>query len=436
MTNIASNFKPTPYWWEAAPPGTGTREAPEANYDALIIGSGVTGLSAALALAEAGRKVVVCDADTIGFGASSRNNGSIVPFGFLHQEQLEKKFGAERGAAIAKDQVSAFNHLLANPARYGFDPIIKSYDRYFLALTEKHRQHLAHDAELQAKRGVGLVWTPISNDELMKRTGLKGFHGGLHIPNSMAMHPGLYTQGLVKACVNAGVDLVGNCRVLKIERKDGHSIVHTRRGQVKARNVVAATNGYTGPENPQLQKRIYSARLYMAATEPVPADLMAKFFPDNRQFADSRLSMRWIRPSPDGTRLLIGGRGGMGGDDPEKHAETLHADMVDMIPQLAPLKLTHCWYGYIGFPHDFIPHIGEMDGIHYSAGYCGVGMCMGSYMGTRLGHKILGSDPSLSATAMDSIRFPTIPLSPIRDFYTRLGVAWFNIRDWWDVRSR
>jgi glycine/D-amino acid oxidase-like deaminating enzyme len=126
----------------------------------------------------------------------------------------------------------------------------------------------------------------------------------------------------------------------------------------------------------------------------------------------------------------------MMGEDPVKHAETLHADMVKMIPDLAPLKITHCWYGLTGFTHDFIPHIGEIEGIHFSVGYCGVGVPLGSYLGTRLGHKILGSGPELSATPLDSVKFPTEPIPGMRDLYVRLGTAWLNFRDWWDLRSR
>lgn len=434
MGNTTSNFKDTPYWWEAAPPGTGTRQNPDQSYDVVVVGSGVTGLNAALTLAEGGKKVVVCDAKTIGFGASSRNNGAIVPYHFIHQEDLEKKFGQKKGAAIAKEAVDAVDFLMAMPGKYGFDPMIRAFDRYFLANTKKHEVHLAHDADLATKRGVGLGWQPVTNDEVIRRTGIRGFSGGLYIPGALAMHPGLFVQGVAKACERAGVDLVANCRVTRVRRVNKEFAVETQKGTITARNVVAATDGYSGAEFPQLERRLLTARLYQAATEPLAPELMAKF--KDRLVCDAKFSMGWIRPTPDGTRMMVGGRGGMGGADAVKHAEILHADMVKFAPELASVKISHCWYGIIGFSHDFVPHIGEMDGIHYSAGYCGIGVAIGSYLGSRIGHKILGSDPSLSSSALDGVKFPVGPVPrALRGAYMRAGLTWIGLRDWWDLRS-
>jgi glycine/D-amino acid oxidase-like deaminating enzyme len=201
--------------------------------------------------------------------------------------------------------------------------------------------------------------------------------------------------------------------------------------------VISATNGYTSNENPALRKRLLSVRLYMAVTQPMPAEIRGKLFPTPRQFVDSKISMNWIRPSQDGGRLLIGGRGGMLGNDPVKHAQILHADMVKMIPELAPLKITHSWHGLIDFSHDFAPHIGQMDGIYYAAGYCGVGMALGTYLGTKLANKILGARGELAATAIDSLKFPKEPmLGPFRDLYAQLGSKYMELRDWWDLRER
>jgi glycine/D-amino acid oxidase-like deaminating enzyme len=435
MTVISTEFKSTPYWWEAAPPIDGTRDAPERVYDAVVIGSGVTGLSSALTLAEGGRKVLLLDAEKIGSGSSSRNNGSVVPFGFVHQELLEKRHGSELGAAVANVAVDAFNYLTALPERYGFDPMLKPYERFFLACTPGHYQHMAADAALQAERGIGLNWKPMERGEMERRTRVESYHGALHIENSMALHPGLYVNGLVQAAILAGVEMVGNCRVLGIKPGAGGQIVLTERGEVRAKNVIMSTNAYSDSGVAFLQRRIIPVRLYLSATEPVSPDLMRKYFPD-RQLADSKRSMSWIRPSPDGTRLLVGGRGGMMGNDPERHAAKLYGDMVRMVPELEGLKLTHCWYGRVGFAMDFNPHIGEVGGVHYAAAYAGVGLCFGTYLGSRLGNRILGKPAAECHTALDSLKFHRIPgPSFLNQIYSRLGVEWYNLRDWWDMRG-
>lgn len=436
MSVISTDFKPTSYWWEAGPPTDGTHAAPGGSYDVVVVGSGVSGISAALTLAEAGRSVVLIDSAKIGSGASTRNNGSVVPYGFLHQEQLEKQFGAKRGAAVAKVAVDSYEYLLTMPGRYGFDPMLKSYERFFLACTPGHYLHYVKDARLQAERSLGLGWVPIDRAEVRRLTGLGQYHGALHIKNSMAMHSGLYVQGLVRAAIRAGVEMVGNCRVTKIRHKLGNCIVSTERGEISARNVVTTTNGYSDSAVPFLKSRLIPARLYLSATEAVDPALMQKYFPD-RQLADSKRSMGWIRPTPDGTRLMVGGRGGMMGNDPVKHAKKLHQDMVAMIPELAHLKMTHCWYGQIAFPRDFTPHLGEENGIHYAAGYSGVGMCYGTYLGNRLANKVLGKPQQESGTALDSLTFPKIPgPSAFNAAYSRMGIEWYNLRDWWDLRSR
>jgi len=107
-----------------------------------------------------------------------------------------------------------------------------------------------------------------------------------------------------------------------------------------------------------------------------------------------------------------------------------------MVPALAGLKITHCWFGQIGFPRDFTPHLGEVDGVHYAAGYSGVGMCAGSYLGNRVANKILGKPAAESVTALDRLKFPKIPgPSFFTPLYSRLGIEWYNLRDWWDLRQ-
>jgi glycine/D-amino acid oxidase-like deaminating enzyme len=430
MTIIASDFKASPYWWEAAPVGEGTVNQPEGNYDVVVVGSGIAGLSAAVGLAEGGRKVLVCDAQGIGYGASTRNNGALVPFMFTKQYELQKKFGSKLGGEIAQIAVDAFDHALKLPERYAFDPMIKSYDRFFLATSEKARQKLADSARLQVESGVDLGWQPISKEELIERTGLTRYEGGVYVPKQLAMHPGLFTQGMAFACERAGVDLLAHCRVHKIERKSGQFICKTEKGDVRAQKVVIATGGYVKNEFRIVRRRIMSARLYMATTERLPDSLLEQVFPTPRQFVDSKINMTWIRPTPDGTRVMVGGRGGMMGNDAEKHAERLYQDMVQMVPDLDGVRLSHCWYGEIDFTYDFLPHMAEEDGIHYAVGYCGIGMTTGSYLGSMIANKILGH-PSRIAT--DTLKFPSEPLPWIGRPYTRLGMEYMNVRDRLDI---
>jgi glycine/D-amino acid oxidase-like deaminating enzyme len=429
MSHIHPDFKATPYWWEAAPPNRGTREVPENSYDAVVVGSGVTGLNAALTLSAGGRKTAVLDAESIGSGASSRNNGVLLPFHFLLEDELKIKFGKTIASELVNCWKLAYEHAISMPVRYHFDPQLKSYERYYLALSAKQRHRLEHKVEVQKNSGIQ-GWKTLGSDELSLKTGLRSFCGGIEISSWPSMHPGVYMQGLARACVASGVDLVGHCRVLEIAKDGASFLVKTRLGSVRARNVVVATDGYTGKELPKIRKRLMSVRLYMAATEPMSEEMRKKFFPENRQFGTGNLSHTWVRPTPDGTRVLVGGRGGMMGNNPERHATALHADLVKLMPELAPLKITHCWYGLTGFAYDLIPHIGEIDGIHYVLGLAGIGMSVGGWLGSQVGHKILGATQGESSFGLDSVRTPKEPIPG--QLYARLGVLWYATRDWWD----
>jgi len=436
MTEIAGDFVHAPYWWDAAPPTEGTTAAPPEKSDVAVIGAGITGLHTALELAQRGVSVVVMDAEKIGWGSSSRNNGTIVPYLYLKQYQLEQKFGNDLGAKIAITAVKSIEFLLHICEQHGIDAQIKKYDRYFLALSEKHRKTLKKSAEMQRKSGVDTGWNPISNETLLRDTGYGGFHGGVYTPGALAMHPGLYVAGVARACTDAGAAVVTGCKVKRIERSGDGYRLDTSKGPLIATNVVLATNGYTGPEFRFARDSLMRIPVYMAATEPLPPDLKQKLFPKDRLLVDSKTNITWLRSSPDGRRLLVGGRAGMRSGDPRQHAKTLHRDMTRLLPELAPLKITHCWGGMTAFPLDLVPHIGRHDGVHYAVGFCGVGMTIGGWLGNRLAKKILGLPAEEHETPFDALPLRRQPFPGCLGGYTAAGLAWINLKDSWDTRGR
>jgi len=431
---VTTDFKNEPYWWEAVPrAGSGFSDLPH-QVDCLIVGSGVTGLHCALELARGGRETLVIDAEEIGHGASTRNNGTIVPYLYLKQYQLEKKFGPERGVAIARTALDSIDYLLDFVKREKFDSGITRNDRYFLSLTRAQYEGLVHSAELQNRGGLATGWQPIDAAALTSETGLRGFVGGVASRGSLAMHPALFHAGSFAACLSAGVKFADRTRALLIRSTGSGFVVTATRGIVKARDVVVATNGYTGPEIPWARRRLMDVRVFMAATEPMPEDIRRQVFPGPRLFVDSKTNITWVRISPDGTRVLVGGRAGMKGDDPEAHAAILHDDMARLIPALAPLRMTHCWFGRMGFSFDLIPHIGTHNGIHYALGFCGVGMTLGSWLGNRLGRRILGAsedDAAVLAREPFSGRFwyrgGTLAMAA--------AMSWIDLKDRWETRS-
>jgi glycine/D-amino acid oxidase-like deaminating enzyme len=184
--------------------------------------------------------------------------------------------------------------------------------------------------------------------------------------------------------------VVPRCPAIAIRRDGATLSVATSRGIVAAKQVLVATNGYTGKLVPWLQRRVIPIGSYIIATESLAGDVMARLMPKKRVTSDSRKVVYYYRPSPDGRRSLFGGRVSYNETDPRVSGPLLHAAMTNIFPELAKTRITHSWYGFVAYTFDELMHIGEREGMFYAMGHCGSGVSMASYLGMRLGQKVLG----------------------------------------------
>jgi glycine/D-amino acid oxidase-like deaminating enzyme len=208
--------------------------------------------------------------------------------------------------------------------------------------------------------------------------------------------------------------------------------VNTPRGSFRAGHVVIATNGYTGDVTPQLKRRVVPVGSYIIATEEMPPDLIQSISPKNRSFADTRRVLTYYRLSPDGKRMIFGGRAKFGFSDPTETAPLLYRFMTDRFPQMKGVKISHAWTGNVAFTMDELPHMGKMDGLHFALGCNGSGIAMMSYLGRETARKILGL--SNRKIAFDQPDFPTHPLYHGNPWFLPLVGAWFRTADWLDRR--
>ena len=221
--------------------------------------------------------------------------------------------------------------------------------------------------------------------------------------------------------------MVPRCRVTRIE-KDGEGFrVVTARGTTRARDVIVATNGYTGALTPWLQRRVIPIGSYMIATEPLPAGLMDRLIPKNRIVSDTRRVVYYYRASPDRRRILFGGRVSHDETDPRVSAPLLHRDMAQIFPELAPTRVTHSWCGFVAYTFDELMHVGRHDGIHYAMGYCGAGVGTASYFGMRIGQQVLGL--AEGRTALDGLAFQTRPFYTGKPWFLAASVRYYRWRD-------
>jgi len=253
------------------------------------------------------------------------------------------------------------------------------------------------------------------------------YHGGLIIAEHCSLDPAKYHQGLADRALASGCTLVGNCEALHFERNKTGFEVATSKGKIQAGKVVIATTGYTGEVSSWQRRRIVPIGSYMLATEALDTELVQRLIPRDRIFSDSRKLVVYFRRSPDARRILFGGRVSVFESDPVKSAPALRAELLRIFPQLESAKLSHSWMGFVGFNFDYLPHLGEQDGLFYAMGYCGSGICLASYFGNRLGRQLLGETDA--RIAFNDIRFPTRPLYTGKPWFLASAVQYYQLRD-------
>ncbi len=420
------DFKPTPYWWDRTPRPEIPASDPPQTADLVVVGSGYTGLSAALQVARAGRSVVVFDADDAGWGCSSRNGGLVSGALKPSYAALSAKHGAEKAFRILKEAQDALGWLGDFIAEEGIDCDFHVPGKFTAAHNPARFDAMVADIRDQPK-GLEIPYTIVPRADQHRELGTDAYHGGIVTANNASVDPARYHKGLLDRAIAAGVTIVPHCAVTDISGSKADFRVETARGSVLARDVMIATNGYTGSLSPWQRRRVIPIGSYMIATEALPKDVMDRIMPTDRVVGDSRKVVYYYRPSPDRTRVIFGGRVSAAETNTSRSAALLRRDLVALFPELADVRLSHSWMGFVAYTFDHLPHTGEADGVHYAMGYCGSGVSMASYLGMRSGQKILGR--AEGRTAFDEIPFSTRPLYSGTPWFLSTSVAYFRWRD-------
>ncbi|XDA98955.1 FAD-binding oxidoreductase [Sulfitobacter sp. LCG007] len=399
--------------------------------DVLVIGSGYTGLNAAIECGRGGRATLVIDAKEPGFGCSTRNGGQISTSVKPSLGRLTARFGAARARAIRQEGENALAWIGNFVEREALDCDFRRVGRYHAAHTPTHYETLTREAE-KTRREEGIESYAVPRQEQHREMGSDAYHGGVVYPRHCSVHPGKLHREYLRLAQAAGVDVIGNCAAIGIERTGGGFRVHTSRGLVETRNVVMATNGYTGNLVPWLKRRVIPIGSYIIVTEELPETLIDELFPTDRIASDTRKVVYYYRATPDRRRILFGGRVSSSETDAAQSAPRLYDIMCRVFPQLRGCAVSHAWSGTVAYSFDEMAHTGVHEGIHYAMNYCGSGVSMASYLGMRTGQKILGQ--TRGVTAFDGLPNPTRPFYTGRPWFLPTAVAYYRWKD--DRESR
>lgn len=430
-STFAPDFRAMPYWWEQGDPSRtpASSELDNEDFDVVIVGGGVTGLACALHLASKNVSVLVIERHGIGWGASSRNAGGVsggVNLGHGPTSNI---------SAISQKQISEMRSEAV--ASYGFLQELIAKEDIGCDYRHNGRVLCAHSpaafnslqrraAELNAlgEREVELL----PREAMREEVGSDAFYGGMIVNRSGVLHPAKFVQGLAAAASRRGARLLSNTEVATFDRAPGSSryVLQTSRGRISANQIVIATNGYTSQMTSWHRRRLIPIGSFIVATETLDPALVSSCFPKNRFYADTRRLLHYFRPSPDGRRVIFGGRADFVSSETRAYS-ILHRNMTRLFPQLEGVKISYGWTGNVAFSFDGLPHVGVHDGVHYALGCNGSGVTMLSYLGHRIATYITGSEEQ--RTAFATLPFGTVPFYNGRPWFLPIVGSWFKFRD-------
>ena len=423
---FSPDFKAEPYWWEDVRPPLLDPSPLPARADVAVIGSGYTGLNAALQTARAGRHTVVLDAEHAGWGCSTRNGGQISTSIKPDFATLAARHGRERAFAILEEGHQALAWIKSFVDSEGIECDLKVPGRFHAAHGPRHYEMLARAAASQIP-GLETGAYVVERAEQRRELGTDAYHGGVIYPHHASLHPARYHRGLLDRVLRAGAAVAPHCPAAAVE-KDGEGFnIRTGQGNLKARDVIVASNGYTGAASAWQRRRVIPIGSYIIATEPLGPELMARLMPTDRIISDTRKVVYYYRPSPDRSRILFGGRVSARETDPRVSGPKLRAELASLFPELSQTRISHSWAGFVAYTFDTLAHIGRHEGVYYAMGYCGSGVSMASYLGMRIGQQVLGLTEG--RTAFDGLPFPTRPLYSGNPWFLGAIVEYYRWRD-------
>lgn len=423
---MPSSHAPSYYAASANPSPDRTPLVGEQDADICIVGAGFTGLSAALHLAAAGKRVMVLEAARVGWGASGRNGGQIVNGLNASLDTIEKRYGEDiaafvggllqEGAGIIRDLVA--QHDIACDLK----PL-----NIYAALNQRHLKELAAKQDLWRKHGMD-DHELLDAEALGEHVSTDRYCGGMLDRSGGHLHPLNLALGEAAALEKLGGVIHENSRVTHIDSIDGEPRVYTEAGSVRAGQLVLCGNAYLGDAVPALAPRVLPCSTQVMATEPLDEDLATRLMPSDACVEDCRYILDYYRFSAD-RRLLFGGGSIYGGHTPADIEARLRPNLAKVFPELKDVRIDYAWSGNFALSFTRVPQLGQLGPNAYHAmGYSGHGVTGSHLFGRLLSEAMTGQRDRFD-------RFAKLPWYPFpggqrfRAQYSTVGSWWYGLRD-------
>ena len=412
-----------------APLSTGAPLARDLVAEVAVIGAGYSGLCAAYALQKRGVQTVVLDANPVGWGASGRNGGVVSSKFRLSFPAIARLHGLDAARSM---------HRLAHEGVRVVESLVDEFK-----LEDAHFQHTgslrcAHTERAFATIRAEADWvrqtlgdtsmSVQSHGEVARETGSSAFVGGVLSADAGTIWPLRYVQGIAAGLTARQVPIYESSPVIEMQRSDDGVLLRTPGGTLRAKQVIVATNAYSGltPATGAYQRTLVPFRSAIIASERLPAELDARLMVEQRSYTETRRMMKWFR-KVDG-RMVFGGRDAFGKEGQLTGFDALQRAMVELFPDLAGVKVEYRWSGYVGMTFDQLPHIGRSDAVTtFCLGYNGAGVAMASLLGQQAAALALGEKPELSLLAANGLQ--PVPFHALRSPGVRMVAAWYQFLD-------
>jgi glycine/D-amino acid oxidase-like deaminating enzyme len=422
-------MKLTSYWLDTSEPFRSGAAGPlQRTCDVAVIGGGLTGCSAALALAKKGARVVLLEAESIGHAASGRNGG-MCNNGFAQDYgTMSARLGKEVADRLYRAFDAGVDTVERLVAEEQIDCGFSRTGKIKLAARPEHYDKLARSQALLAAN-VDPDTHMVSRADLAGEVGSDRFHGGLIYRKSAGMHVGRFVRGLAEAAARRGVEMHEHTPMtgLRPAAGGGHDI-DTPKGRLRAKQVLLASGtSHTGPLG-WIRRRIVPVGAFLIVTEPLPKETLDRLLPRRRMAVDTKNLVNYFRTTPD-NRLLFGGRARFAVSNPnsdQKSGAILQAALHEVFPELRDARIDYCWGGMVDMTRDRLPRAGERNGVYYSMGYSGHGTQMSTLMGTVMAEVM---DGRAELNPWKDFTWPAIPGHFGRPWFLPLVGAYYRLKD-------